>query len=122
MSLTTAGTATTGNVATPRLSQILEVGRLLGIRLAPAPPHTDKLFQTTVPNRKHKKTRHQTEAYHKRIQKKWNKRFGTREQWHALVMDPGLLQFGTPTGRGPVEVFMPSFAYDKVRRAFSDRN
>lgn len=29
------------------------------------------------PRRVHKKTRHQSDKYHERVQKKWNKRYGT---------------------------------------------
>lgn len=46
-----------------------------GIRVIPS-----LLATNTQPRRVHKKTRSMTEAYHKRIQKKWTKRFGT---WQA---------------------------------------
>lgn len=44
-----------------------------------------------VPVKLHKKRRHQKEAYHKRIQKKWNKRYGTKEQPALYVVDTGAL-------------------------------
>lgn len=37
-----------------------------------------ELATTPTPVRKHKKRRNQTQAYHRRIQKKWTKRFGTK--------------------------------------------
>jgi hypothetical protein len=46
------------------------------------------------PARWHKKRRNQSEAYHRRVQKKWNKRFGTGPA--ALLINSGLL-------RGPVD-------------------
>lgn len=59
----------------------------------------------SVPKRSHKKRRNQTEAYHRRIQKKWTKRWGTKEvpcayqingrqfgMDNLLVVPPGTLQ------------------------------
>lgn len=45
------------------------------------------LAMTLEPNRRHKHRRNQTKAYHARIQKKWNKRFGKHEApgiWRAM--------------------------------------
>lgn len=41
----------------------------------------------SVPIRKHKKRRNQTEQYHRRIQKKWRKRFGEKAVPCAFVID-----------------------------------
>lgn len=41
-----------------------------------------------VPIRAHKKRRTQSETYHRRIQKKWTKRFGTKPEHYALMIDP----------------------------------
>ena len=44
-----------------------------------------------VPKRKHKHRRNQTERYHRRIQKKWIKRFGMRQEPCAFVIDNSFL-------------------------------
>jgi hypothetical protein len=41
-----------------------------------------------VPNRQHKKRRWMSDAYHRRIQKKWRKRFGTHQEPCAIFMSP----------------------------------
>jgi hypothetical protein len=41
--------------------------------------HVSRYAVTWAPNRVHKQRRNQTKAYHARVQKKWNKRFGKRE-------------------------------------------
>lgn len=46
-----------------------------------------QLFEMDVPVREHKKRRNQSAAYHARIQKKWNKRFGLKKSACALVLD-----------------------------------
>lgn len=43
---------------------------------------------TRVPNREHKKRRGMSEAYHRRIQKKWTKRYGTRQEPCIIFMNP----------------------------------
>ena len=48
-----------------------------------------------VPNRRHKKRRNQTEAYHRRIQKKWTKRFGTKQVPCAYQIDGGRFGLGS---------------------------
>jgi hypothetical protein len=40
------------------------------------------------PVRRHKKRRNQSDRYHERIQKKWNKRFGTKLERFAIIFDP----------------------------------
>ena len=50
-----------------------------------------------VPNRRHKRRRWMSESYHRRIQKKWRKRFGTHEEACAFFMSPraaGLIEMG----------------------------
>lgn len=39
-----------------------------------------------VPVKKHKKTRHQSDKYHARIQKKWVKRFGEKRVPGAMIL------------------------------------
>ncbi len=63
-----------------------------------------------VPVRRHKKRRNQTEAYHRRIQKKWTKRFGMREQPCALQVNGG--QFGL----GSILILPPGYM-QKMRQA-----
>jgi hypothetical protein len=63
-----------------------------------------------VPVRRHKKRRNQTEAYHRRIQKKWTKRFGMREQPCALQVNGG--QFGL----GSILILPPGYV-QKMRHA-----
>jgi len=41
-----------------------------------------------VPIRTHKKRRNQSVAYHKRVQKKWTKRWGTTPESYVLMMNP----------------------------------
>lgn len=41
-----------------------------------------------APNREHKRRNWMSEAYHKRIQKKWTKRYGTREEPCMIFMSP----------------------------------
>jgi hypothetical protein len=43
----------------------------------------------TVPNRKHRRRPWMSEQYHRRVQKKWNKRFGTHEENCAIFVSPG---------------------------------
>lgn len=40
-----------------------------------------------VPVKRHKKRRNQTEAYHRRVQKKWTKRYGTKQVPAVYVID-----------------------------------
>jgi hypothetical protein len=65
---------------------------VLGMRVYESP-----FAVTREPARNHKRTRHQTAAYHRRIQKKWLKRFGTIETPAVLMIDPsaaGLYEMG----------------------------
>lgn len=47
------------------------------------------LATMTEPNRKHKRRRWMSESYHRRIQKKWDKRFGTHQEPCAFFISPG---------------------------------
>lgn len=50
----------------------------------------------TVPIKTHKKRRNQSIAYHLRVQKKWQKRYGTRTERYALMVNPEMLGLGLP--------------------------
>lgn len=60
------------------------LGSIFGIEVRQAPFQLER----QVPKRTHKKRRGQTEAYHLRIQKKWTKRYGTKTERFALMMNP----------------------------------
>jgi len=45
----------------------------------------------TEPVRAHKKRRNQRETYHRRVQKKWTKRWGTKQVPCAYLIDNGAL-------------------------------
>jgi len=47
---------------------------------------------TVVPNRVHKRRKGQSLQYHRRVQKKWTKRWGTREQQHAYLVDSSVFE------------------------------
>lgn len=49
----------------------------------------------SVPKRAHKKRRNQTEAYHRRIQKKWTKRWGMKQVPCAYQIDGGRYGLGS---------------------------
>lgn len=51
----------------------------------------DNLLERQVPVRRHKKRANQSAAYHRRIQKKWNKRWGTKTVRSAYLLNPGVL-------------------------------
>lgn len=76
-----------------------------GLRVVESP-----LAVQTVPVRAHKKRRNQTEAYHARVQKKWTKRFGTKQVACAYRIDGG--QFGLGS-----YLVMPPGAMQKLRAA-----
>lgn len=57
---------------------------LFGLKIIESP-----LAQMPEPNRVHKRRRGMSERYHRRIQKKWNKRFGVRMVPCAIFMSPG---------------------------------
>lgn len=45
----------------------------------------------TEPEKSHKKRRNQSEAYHRRVQKKWTKRWGTKQVPCAYLIDNSVL-------------------------------
>lgn len=55
----------------------------IAVRQAPFP------LEREVPKRIHRKRRGQSDAYHRRVQKKWTKRWGTKTESYALMIDPG---------------------------------
>lgn len=61
----------------------LALGSVIGgVRVIESP-----FAERIVPRRVHVKRRHQTEAYHRRVQKKWTKRFGTVAEPVAYMVD-----------------------------------
>ena len=93
-----ASTATTTGqtmTASGLLKQIERVCR----QIECAAPHAKGQMQVresplalqTVPVKRHKKRRNQTEAYHSRVQKKWSKRHGTKQVPTAYVIDNGAI-------------------------------
>lgn len=89
-------TATRGPTLTASglLKQIERVRRMLDLadagRIAPRGPlqvRESLLALQTVPAKRHKKRRNQTEAYHHRVQKKWTKRHGTKQVPTAYLID-----------------------------------
>ena len=89
-------TATTGQTLTASglMRQMQRVRRMLDLadagRIAPSGPlqvRESPLAMQTVPVKRHKKRRNQTEAYHRRVQKKWNKRHGTKQVPVAYMID-----------------------------------
>lgn len=59
-----------------------------------------------VPNRKHKKRRSQTEAYHQRVQKKWTKRWGTHLEQSVYFVDMDYMRL-FPTGSAAHALVVP---------------
>lgn len=61
---------------------------------------------TRGPAQRHRKRRNQSAAYHRRIQKKWTKRYGTKDVPSAYIIDTSLISL---SGRGEkVLVIHPS--------------
>ena len=54
-------------------------------------------LERDVPVRPHKKRRNQSATYHARIQKKWVKRFGTKKEQYAVLIDPSKVRL--PVGQ-----------------------
>lgn len=65
------------------------MNNLFGIQI-----YTSPLATMTVPVRKHKKRRNQTSAYHRRVQKKWVKRWGTKKEECAFFINMDALGLG----------------------------
>lgn len=59
---------------------------LTGVRVKVSP-----LCTRTGPARLHKKRRNQTDSYHKRVQKKWLKRFGEKATPNAFLVNEALI-------------------------------
>lgn len=49
------------------------------IHIHGTPVFSNHLATTTEPIRKHNKTQSMSESYHNRVQKKWTKRYGTKQ-------------------------------------------
>lgn len=64
----------------------------LGIPVIEVP---DKLLERQAPVRTHKHRRNQTAAYHRRVQKKWTKRWGTKTVRSMYLMNPSALGLGS---------------------------
>lgn len=64
--------------------------------------HESPYATRAEPERKHKKRRNQSEAYHRRVQKKWTKRWGTKQVPCAYLIDNAALG-----GRGRTLVAHP---------------
>lgn len=63
---------------------------------------TNRLCTARAPVRVHKKRTNQTEAYHRRIQKKWIKRFGQKDVLTGFLIDNSFIG-----GRGRTLVLHP---------------
>ena len=96
---TTAATSTpTTLTASGLLKQMQRVKRMLELddagRIAPNGPlqvRESPLALQTVPVKRHKKRRNQREAYHRRVQKKWTKRHGTKQVPAAYMIDNSVI-------------------------------
>ncbi len=84
--------------------------RIAGLRVLSS-PHA----ATTKPARPHKKRRNQSDSYHARIQKKWNRRFGFVKAPAAFMVDTSAFAFSAGIGCGKVLVAHPSIV-DSIRR------
>ncbi|MEY2875905.1 MAG: hypothetical protein RLZZ373_3276 [Pseudomonadota bacterium] len=92
-------TATTGGAtltASGLLKHLERVRRELDLadRHAPRGPmqvRESPLALQTVPAKRHKKRRNQTDAYHRRVQKKWSERHGTKQVPAAYVLDNSVI-------------------------------
>jgi hypothetical protein len=75
-------------------NQRIDSLELLAGRIAPNGPlqvHESPLALQTVPVKRHKKRRNQREAYHRRVQKKWTKRHGTKQVPAAYMIDNSVI-------------------------------
>lgn len=90
----TSATTGTPPTASDPLEQMRRVRRMLELadagRIAqngPLQVQESLLALETAPVRRHKKRRNQSEACHRRVQKKWTKRHGTKQVPAAYMMD-----------------------------------
>jgi hypothetical protein len=93
-------TATTGPTLTASglIKQMQRVRRMIDLaeagRIAPSGPlqvRESPMALQAVPVKRHKKRRNQTEAYHRRVQKKWTKRHGTKQVPAAYMIDNSVI-------------------------------
>lgn len=54
------------------------------------------LAYMSQPNRVHKRRRWMRDSYHRRVQKKWTKRYGTHQVPCAIFMSPRAVGLGWP--------------------------
>lgn len=94
----TTATTSPALTASGLLKQMQRVRRMLDLadagRIAPSGPlqvRESPLALQTVPAKRHKKRRNQTEAYHRRVQKKWTKRHGTKQVPAAYMVDNSVI-------------------------------
>lgn len=93
-------TATTGPTLTASglVKQMQRVRRMLDLaeagRIAPSGPlqvRVSPMAVQAVPVKRHKKRRTQRESYHRRVQKKWTRRHGTKRVPAAYMIDNSLI-------------------------------
>jgi hypothetical protein len=97
-STTATTSATTTLTASGLLKQMQRVKRMLELhdagRIAPSgrlQVRESPLALQAVPVKRHKKRRNQREAYHLRVQKKWTKRYGTKQVPAAYMIDNSVI-------------------------------
>lgn len=103
----TEATANTSPIRTPseilvNMERAIEALR----RMAPAAPtrvRESSYAMQTVPARVHKKRHNQSDAYHQRVQKKWKKRWGTKQVPGAYMVDAAAIG-----GSGKILVVHPA--------------
>lgn len=94
----TTATAGTTLTASGLMKQMQRVHRMIDLaeagRIAPNGPlqvRESPMALQAVPVKRHKKRRHQTEAYHRRVQKKWAKRHGMKQVPAAYMIDNSVI-------------------------------
>ena len=97
-STTAATSAPTTLTASGVMKEMQRVKRMIELndacRIAPSSPlqvRESPLALQTVPVKRHKKRRNQREAYHRRVQKKWTKRHGTKQLPDAYMIDNSVI-------------------------------
>lgn len=85
-------TATSTTTGTLTLSSLLMAVQKVKWAMKSAPPTMPRIVSSplatrSVPVRVHKKRRNQSDAYHRRVQKKWTKRFGTKLVPSSYLID-----------------------------------
>ncbi len=102
-----AATANTSSIRTMSTT-LADVERAIEAlrQMAPAAPprvRESPYAMQTVPARVHKKRRNQSDAYHQRVQKKWVKRWGTKQVPGAYMIDAAAIG-----GSGKILVVHPA--------------